>query len=235
MTDERKILILGGYEGTGLAIAELLLRQSKHSITLAGRDRVAGVASRLNWEHGRERVREAEANVGFKKQLVAIMEDHHLVIDAVRETAFREQIARAALEAGIGFVGLWGSSGELPGLSGLSREVRAAGLTFITRASLDPVLRMPGAFRSGRVQQNGGTSDPQQAIAAVPCVLGILDGSIRKPGVHQAGEVLDHDSYLGKLWDMGMTVSRRTITQVDRAGSRSDERPLPRSGELQVF
>jgi hypothetical protein len=73
------------------------------------------------------------------------------------------------------------------------------------------------------------------AVAALPCVLGLVEGSISRPGVHQMGGALDPDRYLGKLWDMGMSVSLRTITPMEQMGSRSDELPILRSGELQVF
>ena len=44
------------------------------------------------------------------------------------------------------------------------------------------------------------------AVAAFPCVTGLIEGSISRPGIHRMGNVLDSESYLGKLWDMGMTV-----------------------------
>ena len=45
------------------------------------------------------------------------------------------------------------------------------------------------------------------AIAIAPCILGLLDGSIKKPGVHMMGHMLDPEQYMEDMWSMGMTVS----------------------------
>ena len=45
------------------------------------------------------------------------------------------------------------------------------------------------------------------AIAIAPCILGLLDGSIKKPGLHTMGHVLDPEKYMEDMWSMGMTVS----------------------------
>lgn len=50
------------------------------------------------------------------------------------------------------------------------------------------------------------------AIATVPCVLRLLDGSIGKPGVHMMGHALDPNRYMGDLKRMGMTVSLQELS-----------------------
>ena len=100
MASEKNILILGGYGQTGIQLAKLLLKKSRHNICLAGRDQVKAdrEARTLNWEHSCDRVRGVQVNLGLKRQLTGIMEDYDLVIDNIGETAFIDQAARAALD-----------------------------------------------------------------------------------------------------------------------------------------
>jgi hypothetical protein len=67
--------------------------------------------------------------------------------------------------------------------------------------------------------------DPYRAtaIATVPCVLGLLDGSIKQPGVHMMGHLLDPERYMDNLWDMGMTISLQGLPDTWDEKSRSGE------------
>jgi hypothetical protein len=57
--------------------------------------------------------------------------------------------------------------------------------------------------------------DPYRAaaIATVPCILGLVDGSIKQPGVHMMGHVLDAELYMENLWNMGMKVSLQGLPE----------------------
>jgi len=61
------------------------------------------------------------------------------------------------------------------------------------------------------------------AISTVPCVLGLLDGSIKKPGVHMMEHVLDLERYMENLWDMGMTVSIEGLSDLKQKECQSGE------------
>jgi hypothetical protein len=61
------------------------------------------------------------------------------------------------------------------------------------------------------------------AIFTVPCVLGLLDGPIKQPGVHMMGHVLDPEQYMDDLWRMGMTVSLQGLPETWDEKSRLDE------------
>jgi len=75
-----------------------------------------------------------------------------------------------------------------------------------------------GAFAgvSGELSLTLKHQDPclATAVTALPCILGLLDGSIKNPGVHVMGHVLDPDCYLGNLWDMGMKVSLQGLSDL---------------------
>jgi len=68
-------------------------------------------------------------------------------------------------------------------------------------------------------------SDPNlgAAVMALPCIVGLLDGSIKKPGVHVMGHVLDPDRYLGNLWDMGMTVSLQGLSDLKQEETQEQD------------
>jgi len=320
MKDTKNIMILGGYGRTGLEIAKLLLRESKHNIGLAGRDllKATRAARDLNWEYSGERVRAVEVNVAFKKQLTSILRDYDLVIDAIPVTAFGGQIARAALDAGIDYVDLTANKEKLLSLKGLDVEIQAAGHTFITGAgfvhgvpylieryltgyfdsvdtvtmgyllkekmlshgacvdlvptlrdspmifsdgsgakrSFNRVLRILRASWFGKLLRDSdyvpehqqilgvkttttGTMNGRRvylkltlenrdqysaaAISIIPCVLGLLDGFIKQPGVHVMGHVLDPEQYIDDLWSLGMTVSLQGLPDTWDEKSRSGE------------
>jgi hypothetical protein len=64
------------------------------------------------------------------------------------------------------------------------------------------------------------------AIAIAPCVLGLLDGSIKKPGVHMMGHVLDPEQYMEDMWSLGMTVSLQGLPATwDKKSRPSECRP----------
>jgi len=305
MESGKNILILGGYGRTGLEVAKLLLRESRHRIGIAGRDPLkADLSARdLNWEHAGERVTGVAVNVGYRKKLAALLEDYDLVLVSIPDTAFGEQIAQTAYEAGIDYIDISGSDEIRKPLKQLDEQVREAGLTFITQAgyvpgaqtiikrylaghfdSVDKMtvsgLSIPGVhrfldslsrawealrlsrFRWGGVLAAGlrerdsrksresspttsikatvfGVSDGASgklsltlehqdpylatAIAALPCILGLLDGSMKNPGVHVMGEVLDPVCYLEYLWELGMTVTFEGLSDLKRCERQSEE------------
>jgi len=50
------------------------------------------------------------------------------------------------------------------------------------------------------------------AVATVGCILQLLDGAIKSPGVHVMGHALDPERYMQDVKRMGMIVSRTAET-----------------------
>jgi saccharopine dehydrogenase (NAD+, L-lysine-forming) len=59
------------------------------------------------------------------------------------------------------------------------------------------------------------------AMAVLPAILGVVDGSLQHPGVHVMGHVLDPERYLENLWDMGMTVALQGLYDLEPKVCRS--------------
>lgn len=72
------------------------------------------------------------------------------------------------------------------------------------------------------------------ALTSIPCILGILDGSIRQPGVHTMGHVMDPDQYLDDLWRMGMTVSLQGLPETWDENSQQSECRLEKTVENNI-
>lgn len=64
------------------------------------------------------------------------------------------------------------------------------------------------------------------AIAVLPVILGVLDGTRRKPGVRPVEQALDPDRYLESMWDMGMTVSLEGLSDFTRDVGQANEMEL---------
>jgi len=82
------------------------------------------------------------------------------------------------------------------------------------------VNTVASGFSGGREKQVKLTVEHKDsyaatAIAIIPGIMGLLDGSISQSGVHIMGHVLDPDRYLENLWDMGMTVSLQGLCEME--------------------
>lgn len=263
MAPVRNILILGGYGRTGMEIAGLLLKVSRHNISLAGRDQVkaAHSARELNWGYPGQRLEAVEVNVAFRKKLARIVTNYDLVVACISATFFGGQMAEAALEAGVDYIDLNAGSDRRRAMRDLDGEIRRAGLTFVHEAGFAPgageltaryaaghfdspddvVVREldigPGqrcitikaaGSKDGREKSMKMTlehHDPYRAaaIAAVPCILGLLEGSLKNPGAHTMEQLLDPDLYLENLWDLGMTITLKGLSELEDEELQQDD------------
>jgi len=134
------ILILGGYGYTGKFISRYLLRESKANIILAGRnlDRGKEFAKELD-EYG-DRVRVAFVDAAQIETLRTALTGVDLLLVAAPTTQYTEDVARAALSAGIDYLDIQYSSHKLEILHTLEEEIQEAGLCFITEAGYHPGL-----------------------------------------------------------------------------------------------
>jgi saccharopine dehydrogenase (NAD+, L-lysine-forming) len=377
MKSVKKVIILGGYGRAGIEIARLLLKYSHHTICLAGRDqaRASRTANELNFRYSGNRVTGIEVNTALENSFTRVLAGYDLVIVAMPVTGVGGRIARAAFKAGVNYIDLNADNEKRKALAELEKDVRDAGLTFITEAGFVPgapsvmvryaaahfntvdEVTVGGMFREERMSYGslidmipalgdspmifkdgtwskagltvtkkvdfgnehgvkscypmdlaeledlpedlhcrelgffgsgvnwffdsliflwkalglyktsagvdlgarlllwgnrkftkppylcsvnamvtgvyGGRqrrlkltvehedSYAATAMAALPCVLGLLDGSLRKPGVHMMGHVLDPERYLENLWDMGMTVALEGLSDLELDVCRS--------------
>jgi len=79
--------------------------------------------------------------------------------------------------------------------------------------------------RSEKLKLTLQHKDPYRAaaIATVPGVMGLLDGSIKQPGVHMMGHLLDPERYMENLWDMEMKVSLQGLPDTWHEEYRANE------------
>jgi len=134
------ILILGGYGYTGKFISRYLLRESKANIILAGRslDKGKEFAKELG-DHG-DRVRVAFVDAAQIGTLRTALAGVDLLLVVAPTTQYTEDVARAALSAGIDYLDIQYSSHKLKILHTLEEEIQEAGLCFITEAGYHPGL-----------------------------------------------------------------------------------------------
>ena len=102
---DNTVLVLGGYGNAGLAIARLLLSQTKVGIILAGRagDRAQRVAQELNAEFQTDCVSGMQVNAASKESLIQAFQQVGIVVVASSTIEFAQIVAEAALEAGIDY------------------------------------------------------------------------------------------------------------------------------------
>jgi len=138
----RDILILGGYGNTGLPIAELLLQETDCRVVLAGRSRDKAEAEglRLNDRLAGERVRAAVVDAADRNSLRRAMSGVDLVVVASSTSQYVEQVATAALDAGIDYCDVQYSTAKLAVLQGMAERIEAEGRCFVTEGGFHPGL-----------------------------------------------------------------------------------------------
>jgi len=138
----RDILILGGYGNTGLPIAELLLQETDCRVVLAGRsrDKAEAAGLRLNDRFAGERVRAAVVDAADRNSLRRAMSGVDLVVVASSTSQYVEQVATAALDAGIDYCDVQYSTAILAVLQGMAERIEAEGRCFVTEGGFHPGL-----------------------------------------------------------------------------------------------
>lgn len=136
------ILILGGYGNTGRPIAELLLQETNCRVVLAGRNRKKAEAavSELNDRFAGDRTTAAVVDAADVVSLNKAMTGVDLVVVASSTAAYVEQVATAALDAGIDYCDVQYSTAKLAVLQGMAARIQAKGCCFITDGGFHPGL-----------------------------------------------------------------------------------------------
>ena len=158
--DEKTFLLLGGYGSAGLAIAQLLLEETKLRLIVAGRDgdRARQTESSLNVEHAGNRVSGIRVDAaGDPSALESAFRRCDLVMVCAPLTGIGSRVLEAALAAGVDTVSLNLDGTGSAVAKSLAARVEQAGLRFITDAGLVPgcpaVLARWAASRFERVDE----------------------------------------------------------------------------------
>jgi saccharopine dehydrogenase-like NADP-dependent oxidoreductase len=140
--EAKSILILGGYGNTGRLLARLLLQESNARIVLAGRniDRAQQLAEELNHGFESDRVSGLYADASDLQSLHQVLAGIDLILVAASTTQYTPQVARAALEAGTGYMDIQYSTQKIRFLGSMTDEIRKAGSCFITDGGFHPGL-----------------------------------------------------------------------------------------------
>lgn len=138
----RVFLILGGYGNTGRLIARLLLQETDSALVLAGRnlDQGAALAEAFNQEFGAPRVSALRVDAADRQSLDAACAQVDCVVAASSTSQHTENVARAAIAAGIDYLDVQYSAAKVEMLRTLQGDIERAGLCFITDGGFHPGL-----------------------------------------------------------------------------------------------
>jgi saccharopine dehydrogenase (NAD+, L-lysine-forming) len=137
----KTILIIGGYGNTGRLIADLLLRESNAIVVIAGRDieKAKALAYSLNLKHNEKRASAMRVDAADYKSLKTAFAELDLVVVASSTIQYVENVAKAALEAGIDYLDTQLSTHQkLETLHSLQEEIQNADCCFITDGGFHP-------------------------------------------------------------------------------------------------
>ncbi|MCK4724438.1 MAG: saccharopine dehydrogenase NADP-binding domain-containing protein, partial [Anaerolineales bacterium] len=138
----KTFLILGGYGNTGRLISRLLLQESDARLVLAGRtiENADAAAAQLNSRFEGGRVSAAYADAADVLSLTKALEGADLIIVASSSTEYAEQVARAALDAGVDYLDIQYSTKKTAALKAMAGEITDSGYCFITDGGFHPGL-----------------------------------------------------------------------------------------------
>lgn len=139
------LLILGGYGEAGFAITRLLLQETDVQLILGGRnqEKAERTANQLNTEFSGARVQWRYANAADSNSLAAAIDGVDMLVVCSTTTQYVEQVARAALSAGIDYLDIYYPQQVISALKPLEPSILAAGRCFITQAGFHPGLLAP--------------------------------------------------------------------------------------------
>jgi hypothetical protein len=141
-----RVLVLGGYGGTGTLFCRYLLQETGCQVVVAGRDRrkAEAWAETLKADFPPDRVSARHADASDRDALREAFRGVDFVLVAATTTQFAKQIAEAALEARIDYLDIYYRQDVYPALESLKERIARSGRCFITQAGFHPGL--PAAF-----------------------------------------------------------------------------------------
>jgi len=138
----KTFLILGGYGNTGIPISHLLLQESDVRLVLAGRtiENADAAAAQLNSRFEGGRVSAAYVDASDVLSLTDALKAVDFIIVASSSSENAEQVARAALEAGVDYLDIQYSTKKTAALKAMAGEITDSGYCFITDGGFHPGL-----------------------------------------------------------------------------------------------
>lgn len=135
-----KILILGGYGQTGLALTRLLIQETTVSIVLAGRDitKAKLAAEALNNQLSTERVGACYVDASEASTLTSAFKGVGLILVTSSTATYTRTIAEAALNAGCDYMDIHFGPSVYTQLQQLESKIREAGRCFISGGGFHP-------------------------------------------------------------------------------------------------
>jgi saccharopine dehydrogenase (NAD+, L-lysine-forming) len=133
-----KILILGGYGYTGKLLVKHLLAQTDVEIIISGRN--LGKAKSFVDELNASRVTVRQVDASNFDELTQALRGVTLCLVAAPITHHAETVVRACISAHVDYLDIQFSSKKLKALYAAEKEIKQAGLCFITEAGYHPGL-----------------------------------------------------------------------------------------------
>jgi saccharopine dehydrogenase (NAD+, L-lysine-forming) len=139
---QKKILILGGYGNTGRPLAQHLLQETDVALIIAGRNtaKLERVTTELKAQFDGQRVSGRQVDAADPESLHQAFSDIDMVVVAASTTAYVQQVATAALQAGIDYLDVQYSTHKTAVLAAMAQVIEEAGLCFITDGGFHPGL-----------------------------------------------------------------------------------------------
>ena len=135
------ILVLGGYGGAGSSISRLLLQETSCNVLIAGRNEAKAIelSEILNYEFP-DRVSGVFADASRPETLAKAFLGIDMLISAATTIEFRDEVARAALHAGIDYLDIHYPQQNIAVLKKMAVQIKADSRCFITQAGFCPGL-----------------------------------------------------------------------------------------------
>lgn len=136
------ILILGGYGNAGRLIAKYVLKETGARVVVGGRnpERASVLASSLSAVFGSERVAARRVDASDRSSLDEAFLEADMVVVASSSSPHVQNVAEAAIAAGIDYLDLQFSTQKLRVLRRLEEEINRAECCFITDGGFHPGL-----------------------------------------------------------------------------------------------
>jgi uncharacterized protein YbjT (DUF2867 family) len=137
---EMRILVLGGYGGTGRVYCRYLLKETPRNVIVAerNRQRAEAWAETLKMEVAPDQVSARHVEASDRGGPSEAFRHIDLVLAAATTTQFAEQIAEAALAAHIDYLDIYYQQNVYPVLEALRTRITESWQYFITQAGFHP-------------------------------------------------------------------------------------------------
>jgi hypothetical protein len=135
------ILVLGGYGGAGSSICRLLLQETGCDVIIAGRNKAKAqdLSNALNIEFP-DRTSGIYADASRPETLAKALQGVDMLISAATTINYVDQVAAAALYAGIDYLDIHYPQKNIEVLKKMAGQIEADCLCFITQAGFNPGL-----------------------------------------------------------------------------------------------